>query len=217
MSAADSASGSPGGTRIPVVGPGDVAVALDVRRDHRDGAAERAGQDHPEALAPDGRRDQQARLEQLLGQRLLRNRAQQVHVRVGEALAPHEPAHRERIGADHAQPRAGSPGDGRPGAQQNGQALPRLVAPDEDDLRKPARRIRHGRDDHAVREDLDRIADELARGVPAPAPRRRACGRCARRGSPTRPSRADTSAGSPRRCATWTRSGSRRERANTSR
>ena len=96
--------------------------------------AKAARQHHPEGLAAERRRDLHLRAQQLVRQVVVRQHAEDVDAFVGDALARQHEAHRERIGADEAQARAGAPADLRPGAQQHVHALARLVPPDEDDV-----------------------------------------------------------------------------------
>ena len=86
----------------------------------------------PKLSPPSDGADQRLRREQLARQLLLRQEAEQVDRRRNRCAGDVQ-ADGERVGADDAQPGAGTRMDVRPGAEQHGQALARLVAADEDE------------------------------------------------------------------------------------
>ena len=131
-----------------------VAVAGDVGRDDGRRARERAGEHHAEALAAERRGDQSLRRRELGRQGLLGEEAEHVDAVVRDAEARQQQPHGERVGAGDPQARAGPAPDLRPRAQQDLEALPRLLAAGEDDAVLAPTRLDAGRDEHAVRNDL---------------------------------------------------------------
>ena len=74
----------------------------------------------------------------------------------GDTVAREQQANGQRVGADDAKPRARAAVDLGPGVEQHRQALARVVTADEDDRVLPVRRVRRGRHEHAVRDDVVR-------------------------------------------------------------
>ena len=109
---------------------------------------------HAEALTAEGRRDQRLGRGQLLGQGVLRQEAEHVDAVVRDPQPRQQQPHRQRVGAGDPQAGAGSPPDLRPGAQQDLQPLPRLLAAGEDDAVLTAARLDALGDEHPVRDDL---------------------------------------------------------------
>ncbi len=89
---------------------------------------ERLDEHHPEALAPECRRDEQLGGGELAVAHLVRDDPEHVDPVLVEAKPGVEQPVLERIGADQPQPRARSPPDLGPGSQQHGQPLARVVA-----------------------------------------------------------------------------------------
>ena len=69
-------------------------------------------------------------------------------------MAREQQAHGQRVGAHDAESRTRAAVDLGPGTQQDGQPLARIVTSDEDDRVLAVRRVRLGRHEHAVRDDV---------------------------------------------------------------
>src|SRR5581483_11630293 len=124
----------------------DLRVADDVGGDDGRRRRERFDEDEPEALAAERRRDEQLRPRQLLRSHLVRDNAEHVDAVLVEAEAG-----------------AGAAANLRPGPQQDGQALARVVAADEHDPVLPVLGVGVRRDDDAVGYDVELAAEPAAR------------------------------------------------------
>ena len=197
--ASASAAGSSGATRDRGLRRRHLAVPGDVRRDDGQGTGERAGQHHSEALPAQRRERQGLRPREQGRQLLLRQEAEHVDPVVGDPQAREEEPHRERVGAADLEPGAGAAMDLRPCAQQDVEALARLVpARERDGVLTPAG-LDRVRNEDAVRDDLvlarepsrRRVARALGDGDALVDP--------AREEPPGRASRASSSRGRRRR------------------
>ena len=186
----------------------DLAVPRDVRRDGRQRAREGAGQHHPEALLAERGRDERLSAEQRPREVGLAQEADDVDALVGDAEARDQEPDRKRIRARDRQPEPRSTPDLRPRAQQHLEALPRLLAPGEDDPVLPlaGRRVRPAPEHRSESRRTRPAATSPATRAHARTPR---CGsRCGRSGTPraafhTSSSRGRRTHGTSRRAGTW--------------